>query len=135
MDAGEQRNVALVRSLYEAFGRGDIPGILEGLSEDIEWVQPDAVPWGGTRRGRDEVAGFFQELAEAVSYQEFEPLEFIAQGDRVVVRGRSHGRVLKTGRQVDQTWVMLWSVAGDEVVGYEYLDDTARWVRALEGKP
>jgi ketosteroid isomerase-like protein len=30
-------NLATVQSIYEAFGKGDIPAILEVLADDIEW--------------------------------------------------------------------------------------------------
>jgi ketosteroid isomerase-like protein len=34
-----QRNADIVRGIYDAFGRGDIPAILETLSEDVAWEQ------------------------------------------------------------------------------------------------
>jgi ketosteroid isomerase-like protein len=30
-------NTDLIRSLYEAFGRGDIPYVLAQLADDVEW--------------------------------------------------------------------------------------------------
>jgi ketosteroid isomerase-like protein len=30
-------NVATVQSIYEAFGRGDIPAILDRISDDVIW--------------------------------------------------------------------------------------------------
>ena len=30
-------NLATVRGIYAAFGRGDIPAILDALAEDVEW--------------------------------------------------------------------------------------------------
>ena len=32
-----EENVALIRGLYEAFGRGDVPTVLGGFDENIEW--------------------------------------------------------------------------------------------------
>jgi hypothetical protein len=32
-----QENVGLVKSLYEAFGRGDVPTVLAAMDPKIEW--------------------------------------------------------------------------------------------------
>ena len=57
-------NVAVVRQVYEALGRGDVPAVLELLSEDVEWVYqgPTTIPFAGTRHGRDGVGEFFSLL-------------------------------------------------------------------------
>ena len=59
-------NLETVQALYEAFGRGDVPAILEMMSEDVEfesWAdsfsQRAGVPWFEQRTGRDGVAEFF----------------------------------------------------------------------------
>ena len=33
----ESRNVQAVQDIYAAFGRGDIPGIVERLAPDVTW--------------------------------------------------------------------------------------------------
>ena len=57
-------NVATVKAIYEAFGRGDVPFILSCLADNVEWDQREShgIPLLVPRRGRDEVALFFQEL-------------------------------------------------------------------------
>ncbi len=51
-------HVATVASIYEAFGRGDVPSILGALSEDVRWeewadnqTQASGVPWPPAGRG------------------------------------------------------------------------------------
>jgi ketosteroid isomerase-like protein len=39
-------NTHTVQQIYEAFGRGDVPGILDKLDDSIEWETP------GPRAGR-----------------------------------------------------------------------------------
>ena len=55
-------NLEAVKALYAAFGRGDIPAILELMSEDVRfdpWADSFAhragVPWLEPRSGRDGV--------------------------------------------------------------------------------
>lgn len=49
------------------------------LSEDVEWrllaKQETGTPYGGTFRGRQEVAGFFAKLAETTELLEYEPCD------------------------------------------------------------
>jgi uncharacterized protein len=82
----EQANIQTAQNGYAAFGRGDIPAILELLSDDIEWVDPgpSEVPTAGTHQGKEAVLAWFVTLGENLDFQVFEPREFIAQGDKVV---------------------------------------------------
>jgi hypothetical protein len=53
-------NGELVRGAYAAFGRGDIPAIVELLDGEVEWSSPATLPQGGTFHGRDGVVKFFE---------------------------------------------------------------------------
>ena len=50
-----EENVQIAQAGYAAFGRGDLPAILELLTDDIEWIElrapPDVTPAAGTYRG------------------------------------------------------------------------------------
>ena len=86
----ETRNVSIVKDIYAAFGRGDVPGIVEQLAPDVTWrchVDP-VVPFGGSYDGKANVPKFFAALGSAVETQAFEPQEFVAQGDTVISIGR-----------------------------------------------
>ena len=49
----EQQNVDVIRSLYGAFGRGDLEGILAPLDPQVSWRTPGApdLPTAGLRQG------------------------------------------------------------------------------------
>jgi ketosteroid isomerase-like protein len=85
----ERDNTELVQQAYGAFQSGDITAVLDTLSEDVEWVIADieGVPVGGTRHGREQTGEFFQTLSETQEVRQFEPREFVAQGDKVVALG------------------------------------------------
>lgn len=48
-----QSSEELIRGLYAAFGRGEVPAVLAMLDEDIEWHAPANLPHGGDFRGRE----------------------------------------------------------------------------------
>ena len=85
----EHENRQFVEQAYANFKAGDIPTLLQSMSEDITWQLPEVenVPFAGKRQGRGAVGEFFSTLASLQDARSFEPREFIARGDRVVVLG------------------------------------------------
>lgn len=71
--------VQTVQTIYAAFGRGDVPTILEQPSPDVRWeygAGPNEVPWLQPRRGHAGVAEFFAALAD-LKLTAFSPKEFL----------------------------------------------------------
>lgn len=122
----EQANIDTVQQIYADFGQGRIPAILERVGPDVEWVNagPLAVPYARKRRGLDEVSEFFSTLAATVDVQLFEPKEFFAAGDRVVVLGTWSGRAKATGKPFASDWAMAWTVKGGKVTSFRSYEDT-----------
>lgn len=61
----------------------------------------------------------------------FEPQEFIAQGDHVVVLISSEATVKRTGRSsVEQRAAHVWTFRGAKVARFEGFSDTAAGVAA-----
>lgn len=88
-----QKNVELVRKMYDAFNRGDLDALIEGFSPDAEQV----TPFGETHHGRAEIRRNFEEYFELVEAYHTEPLDFIEEGEVIVVPVRLHGRLRHTG--------------------------------------
>ena len=128
-----QENVQIVKDAYAAFGRGDIQGLLALLAKDVEWISPGgALPPAGTYRGPAAVADFFQKLSETVEFSSFEPREFVADGDRVLVVGFDSWRAKATNRTFEGHWVMAFTVRNAKVTNVREYVDTLGVARALE---
>lgn len=124
----EKENVELAKQGYAAFGSGDIEKLVSLLAEDIEWTMPsiEGAPFGGTFRGRNQVAEFFGSLSAAEDIQEFTQVDYIAQNDKVVVTGRSKAVVRATGRMFELEYVHLFTISGGKVQRFvEYFDTAA----------
>jgi uncharacterized protein len=124
----EPDNTAVVKGIYEAFSRADIESILSQLANNVEWVVPgheDGIPYAGTYHGKDGVVAFFSALGEAIVYDQFEPLRFVAQGDQVAVFGRYHGTIKINAREVETTWAMEWTLSEGKVTSFKVYEDTA----------
>jgi ketosteroid isomerase-like protein len=130
-----EENKRVVQSIFEAFGRGDVPGVLAHLAEDVEWRAPgpSAVPYLGERRGHGGATEFFVQLGTNVDFDYFEPGVFVAEGDRVVALGRERGRVKGTGKTFDNEWALVFTFGGGggKVTGFQLYENTAAVAEAF----
>jgi ketosteroid isomerase-like protein len=93
-------NVATVAAIYEAFGRGDVPAILDRLADDVEWekgIRATAVPYLAAGRGKDHVAKFFEHVAANLELTHFDVLAVCDGGDTVVAPIVHAGRIVGGG--------------------------------------
>ena len=123
-------NAETIRGAYEAFGRQDIPGVLERFDGEIEWDVPKALPNGGVHRGPDAVAEFFGGLPEAYAELRVEPDEYLDAGDRVVVRGHHRGRG-QNGVEFEARFVHTWTLSDGKATEFVEVADTAEMTPAL----
>lgn len=130
-------NVDTVKHMYDAFGRGDVPAILEHLDDNVEWdtETPNAgnVPWLEPRRGKANIPGFFEALAP-LEFARFEPHTFFENADKVFVliaigansKGKSYS-IPNEGH--------LWQFnSAGKVVKYDHVTDTAVHWRMANGQ-
>ena len=132
---GEHENERVVQEMYAAFGRGDIPGVLDTLSADIEWriAGPSELPYAGLHRGRDEVAKFFETFGQASEFEMFEAQEYFSRGDKVVVLGHERQHVKATGNVVETEWAMVFTLRGGKIAQFHNFVDTHAVALAYRG--
>jgi len=129
-------NITLVQGLYAAFGRGDIAGVIAGLSPDIDWHTLGPAkdyPIFAQRKGKAAVQEFFAELAATEEFSDFSPREFYATDDKVFVLGSYAGKIKKTGKTFDCEWVHVFTFAGGKVSRFREYADTAQFVAGYKG--
>jgi ketosteroid isomerase-like protein len=124
----ENDNVALIQSVYAAFGRGDIPTILQALEANVKWTTygPAVIPYAGTKTGPSEVVTFFQALGSTQSEQKLTIDEYIAQGDDVVTIGSYRALVKETGKWIDGAVAHLFTVRNGKITRFLDFVDTAQ---------
>ena len=123
-----------VKAVYAAFGRGDVPGVLEHWSDDatLEWYGPEAIAFAGTWRGRAGAQEWLTLVTSTIEFHAWEPREFYTQGDTVVVLGYEKGTIRRTGRVYEQQWTQAFTVRDAAVVRYRQFADTAAVAAAVE---
>lgn len=131
MSASE--NVKIVTALFDAFGHGNMDAILALLADGIVWKSPfprAIVPHGGTREGKAEVQTFFETLVGTTELTRFEPQEFIASENAVVVLGIDGGTVRSTGRSSEGRFAMVFHIRDSKITEFEEFADTYSVVRS-----
>lgn len=134
----EQQNIEIVNKRgYEAFGQGDINGLLALCAENVEWVSsgPSEMPTAGIRRGHEQVAQFFTALDELFEFERFEPKQFIAQGEQVVVLGADTAKVKATGKVLTEEWAHAFTIRDGKIAAFREYIDTAEVVAELRAAP
>src|SRR5579862_3494842 len=120
-------NVETVQGLYAAFGRGDLPGILAMLADDVVWESegPAIISFSGTRRGKTETAGFFEALGADHLNPQLTITDYVASGDTVMTLGRYAATMKATGKKFDSPIAHYWKFRDGKVVRYVGLANTA----------
>src|ERR1043165_10009670 len=101
-------NKEIVQQLYADFGQGNIPGILEAMSDNIviDTPGPDTIAWAGVRNGKAGAMDFFSQVGSSTTYEKFEPHDFIEEGNKVVALGVADFTTTATGRKGSSPWMM-----------------------------
>ena len=131
----EQQNTQTLQEGYALFSSGDIPNLLKLYTDDVEFIIPgpaDIIPYAGVYRGQEQVATFFSKLHDAMDYERFEPLDYIAQGDKAVVLGYAKGHVRSTGQPYEEEWAHVFQMREGKVTRFQVFADTAVTVRAFQ---
>lgn len=118
-------NVKLVEKAYENIKAGDVEALLNAFAEDSEWELPemDNVPFAGLWLGHEGVRKFFARVFELQDVLEFEPREYFAQREKVVVLGHLTMRLKSTEKEFSSPWAHVWTIRDDKVTRfYEYVD-------------
>ena len=121
----EQENIAVVQQAYNNFKTGNIQALLALFSDDIEWELPkvENVPFTGKRTGLTAVGEFFALVGANQDVLQFEPRDFVAQGDRVVSLGDYEWRVKDTGREFGSDFAHVFTIRDGKVIAFkEYFD-------------
>lgn len=130
--AAERQNLELIRSAYDAFGRGDVPGVLGIMDPAIEWTAAEGSPYAGTYRGPDAVLNeVFMKLGTEWEGFQAVPQEFVADEDKVVVLGTYSGTYRQTGRSFQAPFAHVWWIRDGKAVRFHQHTDTELVQRAL----
>jgi len=127
-------NVGIVRGLYQAFSKGDVPAVLGAFDKDIVWneadnfVYADRNPYVGPQAVLE---GVFLRLVSEWHNFTVIPDDILDAGDQVVTFGTYSATYKKTGRSVKAQMVHVWTIAAGKVIKFQQYTDTKQFADAV----
>ncbi len=111
------RNEAVVREAYEAYGHGDVARMLEFVDPELEWTYLDPAfenPEPATCRGRDQLQLALERQAGQGLASQIE--EISASGDKVMVVIRTPGVDRVRARQAEDRNFLVLTLAQERII-------------------
>jgi ketosteroid isomerase-like protein len=129
-----KENIALIKGIYDAFGKGDVPAVLGAMSPGIVWNEAENFPYADKNPyvGPDAIVqGVFMRLATEWDGFTVAPEEFLDAGDTIVVLGRYRGSYKATGKQQNTQMVHVWRVKDGKAAQFQQYADTLQVARVI----
>ena len=127
------QNSDIIRGVYDAFAKGDIPAVLATLASDISWTEAEGGPYGGVSIGPDQVLqDVFMKLGGEWDGFSAIPREFITQGNTVVVLGDYSASFKATGKNFNAPFAHVWKLQDGKAVSFQQYTDTALHLKPMQ---
>jgi ketosteroid isomerase-like protein len=128
-------NLKTVRTIYDAFGRGDLATILDAVTDDVDWSSAAAsrsAPWYGQRVGKDAVTDYFASIGKTIEVLDFTQLSFTANDTEVMVLSQFRMRSRRSGKEADMHLHHYWRFRDGKVAYWRGSEDTEQTARMLK---
>jgi len=130
------RTIETVKSIYAAFGTGNVPAILEHIADQVDWEygwKSHEVPWLVPRKDKQGVLAFLQTAGEQLAFTRFEVTHMLGD-ERLVIALVDHDATVKaTGKVIHERGEPhVWHFdAQGRVCKFRHGADTLQHMRAL----
>lgn len=128
-------NVGLAQSIYDAFAKGDVPGVLAGLDEKVVWNEAENFPYadGNPYVGHDAVVnGVFARIGAEWDNWKLIDMSLSEMGpDKVFATGRYNAKHKRTGKSINAQFVHVFTMKDGKVIQFQQYADTKQVTAAL----
>jgi ketosteroid isomerase-like protein len=115
-----EENVEILRAGYQAFQRGDLETALAFMDPEIRITDHDRVlDTPSEYQGPQGVLQMTMEAAETFDEHRYEPEEFTAAGNRVLVSVRRRGRGKGSGIEIDEAQWHVWDFEDGKAIQFQ----------------
>lgn len=127
--------LAVVKSFYEALGRGDVSAVVALFADKIEWTEAKGFPYhkGTWRTSQEVVDNLFIPLGRDWDGFSACPTAFVSEADGVVAFGTYGGINRASGRALNAPFAHHWHVVDGRVTSFVQYTDTALVLEAIRG--
>jgi len=131
-------SVGVIRSAYEAFGRGDVQTVLGLMSDKVEWNEAEHFTyWTGSSfiGPRAVLDNVFARIGQDFDGFTVDVGRLVGCGDTVLSEGRYRGTVKATGKRLDVQVAHVWDVRDGKIVRFQQYVDTWQVAQATGVTP
>jgi hypothetical protein len=128
-----EQNLNAVIALYDAFGKGDIPSVLNALAPDIEWreaenfIYADGNPYVGPNAVLE---GVFMRIATEWNGFTVSPEGVLDAGETIIGHGYYSGTYKQNDKQVRAQFAHFFTFREGKVTRFQQYTDTAQFKQA-----
>ncbi|MGK2860994.1 MAG: nuclear transport factor 2 family protein [Chitinophagaceae bacterium] len=128
-----------INTIYEAFGKGDIPAIIDCVADNSDWelwadnsAQKAGVPWLQPRKGKEGALEFFKIVGE-LRILDFRVLSIMSNENQVAVEFIIEADVPSTGGHYRDEEMHLWTFDKEgKIIRLRHYTDTAKHISAAK---
>ena len=125
-------NLDLLKSVYDGFAKGDVPAVLGAMDENVDWNEPESLPYKNQSSPQAVAEGVFGPVMQDLEGFTVNPEEFVdGGGDVIVAIGRYRGKGAKTGVELDAPFTHVWRFSGGKISYFRTYTDTKSWLDAI----
>jgi ketosteroid isomerase-like protein/predicted nucleotidyltransferase len=125
-----QDNVAFATDVVAAFNRRDVPGLVELVTDDFEWVTWTGAVQSTVYRGAEGLESYFRD-ADVWEHLNLEVREYRDLGDEVFVVGVFHARGGGSGVEIHAPYYSAFFISGGRLAQVLSFRTEAQALRAL----
>jgi ketosteroid isomerase-like protein len=128
-----RETVEIVRTMCEAFARGDWQAGVAALHPEVEWDTTTMGVWPEPEvlHGRDSVLDFFRRFLGTWEEYHARFEDYADIGEHVVVSVHDGGRGRASGVEVERSFAQLWTVRDGVVVRFRAYPDRQSALEAV----
>jgi ketosteroid isomerase-like protein len=123
-------NLDIVKDVYAAFGRGDVPAVLGAMHPQVEWREAEGNPYepsGQAWVGHDVLMQkLFMRIGAEWDYFRAIPHTFHDAGEAVIVELRYEGQYKSTGKTLDAQACHVFTLRDGKITAFQQFVDTAQ---------
>jgi ketosteroid isomerase-like protein len=119
-DTQSSSRTETVNQLYQYFFQGDIPAVVELMTDDMKWdaTRNPVLPEPKVYNGKAEVFEFFKQVNDLMTFKSFTPVHSFEKDGAVYVNGNFEIEMKKTGENIKLDWTMRWRFRGEKICGF-----------------
>jgi ketosteroid isomerase-like protein len=128
------QNEEIVRGIVEAWNRGDLEDLLEGLDSRIEWHVPPMLPEKTVYHGHEGVRELWRSMRESFDHLHLVVEEIVDAGDQIMGLIAVLGRGKESGVVVESpSFGWVWSLRDRKIVRVDVYPNRAEALQAVKG--